>query len=201
MTDQTPPNNQPNDNSGREKVEKLAGQAYDAASDAAKHASELAGKAKAFGQEKLSKVDMDALKKGKFDTVPKPLLIGVPLIVVLILVLVFSGGGGGGTPHEKAIQKYYKALQSGNVQTVIDNTRGFEDMYERASYHVEESLKRFKSRDGIRKVNTKCGEPREMLTNVLLTTCEVTLSMRDGTELHQGYMRVSRIDGEWKVVF
>lgn len=184
----------------REKVEKMAGQAYDAASEAAKQASQMANKAKAYGQEQLGKVDMDALRKGKLNTVPKPLLFGAPAALLLLLVLLFSGGGG--EPYEKAVEQYYDALATGNAAKLEEHMRGFEGMEERLRYHVEESLARFKARDGIKDVTTTCGKPGTLMNGeVLLTTCEVTLKMRDGTELDEGFLRVSRIDGEWKVVF
>lgn len=184
----------------REKVEKLAGQAFDAASGAAKQASDLANKAFAFGQETLGKVDVEALKRTKWQSIPKkPAMIASGAVLVL---LVFSLLGG--DSQEKGVKRYYEALASGNIRTLEDtvylhpDTPNPDMVLERIS---EQALARFKSRDGFKSVESKCGKIEERSNMYPRSGCLVTLHMKDGTEIDDGVLFVVKKDGKWLAAF
>lgn len=105
--------------------------------------------------------------------------------------------------QEQAVEAYYLAVETGDVQKTIDASRGMVDGRETAhALQVKEDADRFGKHDGIHWVNARCSEPRklDLPKETWLSSCEVLLHMNDGGTLDQGISRVSKIDGEWKFV-
>ncbi len=189
----------------REKVEKMAGQAFDAASDAANKASELAGKAKAYGQEALKNIDADTIKKvGGGTAMLKPVL-GLAVVGALIYAVMGILGGGG---PEGTVKSFYAALEKGGYEGVkplladvpkAQNAGGLDFSGFAASMTsgiINMLQKDIESRGGISTVKAKCKEFE--VRDIPVAKCNVNLTFEDDSE-DKADLELKKVDGDWKV--
>lgn len=188
----------------RDKVEKMAGQAFDAASGAAKHAAEFAEKAKSYGQEALKNVDTGALKKAG----------GAGLLVKLLLALVVIGGVGYAASSllksgpEKTAQAFYDALQEkgyAGIEPMLykeerqPDTSGFNmnrfaDSMKKGVVEMLYSM--IQARGGIGDLDLTCKEYK--VKSEPYAKCTAHLIFADGTE-DTGELPMRKQNGEWKI--
>ncbi len=105
--------------------------------------------------------------------------------------------------QEQAVDAYYRAVETGDVQKTLDASRGMVDgLEQKHALGVAEDAETYADRGGIESVDARCSEPKklDLPKETWLSSCSATLYMKDGSSIDQGISRVSKIDGSWKFV-